>query len=143
MEYLETVIPQDESKPFLAEINNKVLPNLKGPDTFFFRFAAADGVPFEADADDVAVGAGKFGEKTNDGHQSFLNELSEEPAKIFAEILYALWSGETDEEIKLLADQEMQGPLTPWLKYLAPDKTPDDPTHLQELWSELAASVLQ
>ena len=82
----------------------------------------------------AAVGAEQFGERTADLFKTFKDSLTEQPSKIYAEILYRVWSGEGAEELKLRATEDLssQQPV-PWLKYLQSDGA-ETQTLLQTLW---------
>ena len=72
----------------------------------------------------------------------FKESLTEQPSKIYAEILYRVWSGEVAEELKLRAAEDLssQQPV-PWLKYLQSDGK-ETLTLLQTLWLEYQQSVM-
>ena len=148
VDYMDTVVcSQPDTVAFIKEILTKVLPVLSTPDATYRAFASkslpvADG-PDEEDAEIHAdVGAEQFGERTADLFKTFKDSLTEQPSKIYAEILYKVWSGEVAEELKLRATEDLssQQPV-PWLKYLQSDGK-ETLTLLQTLWLEYQESVM-
>ena len=121
--------------------------HLSTPDETYRTFASkslpvADG-PDEEEAEiHAAVGAEQFGERTADLFKTFKDSLTEQPSKIYAEILYCVWSGVVADELKLRATEDLssQQPV-PWLKYLQSDGE-GMPTLLQTLWLEYQQSVM-
>ena len=141
VEFMAQNIAQSNSaRPFIVEIQAEVLPKVGSIDVAWAQFASATaGAVFPDEDDDgaeAAAGAGNFHTKTKDKFEEFSNQLKEVPAKHFAAILYALWSGECDEEIAILAAQDLHGPAKPWLTYLQPleQDAVGEQTQLQALW---------
>ena len=82
----------------------------------------------------AAVGAAQFGEQTADLYKAFKNSFAEGPSRIYAEILYSVWSGAVAEELNVRAAEDLssQQPVT-WLKYLQSSDA-ESTTLLQTLW---------
>ena len=150
VDYMDTVVrSQPDTVAYIQEILTKVLPVLSTPDATYRAFASkslpvADGPGEGAEIEfQAAVGAEQFGERTADLFKTFKDSLTEQPSKIYADMLNRVWSGEVAEELKLRAAEDLssQQPV-PWLKYLQSDGKGTQ-TLLQTLWLEYQQSVMK